>query len=230
MPSIDSEMASQGYGRGGEPGASFGEAFPWGQAFQSGATDLLDTIAPARTKKITNVTEQTQFGPAAIQEIIYQALSGQGGVAAIQTQQNISGGYGSSTAKLQLADLIANTAGEIGKATGPKRTTGESNTKKKKSVICTKLNEMGKLDTELYHAGKAHFEALPDEVVCGYRSWACGIAEKLPTSPKLTAVCAYVANKRYTYIVYGTWNLVGWLTVVVAEPICGLIGKRTQYA
>jgi hypothetical protein len=225
MASIDSIMSQQGIGRG-EPGPAFSEAFPWGQAIVAGATDLLDVFAPRRTSTVTDTSKQTDLGPAGIQELIYQALSGQGGVSAIKSGEAASGGFGSSSGSLMIADLMANTAAQISQITAPKTTHEESRSKKKKSAVCTALNIMGELPDDLYSRGQDEFGKLPLSVIRGYYSWAVPVAMMLPKSKLLTVIFKYVAMKRYEYVLGGRLNLVGWTTVKIGEPLCGFFGKH----
>lgn len=213
-----------------EPAPVFSEAFPWATAISAGGGDILDTIAPRRSTTITDTSQQTQLGQPGISEMIYQLLSGQGGIADIKSAEAASGGYGSSTASLGIADLLAQTAAKIGGITAPKTTHEEQRSKKKKSIICTRLYALGKLSREEYLAGQVQFEHMDPDIIAGYNSWAYKLADKLPYNKFLTALCQFIMLSRYDYVLYKRWNLVGALTVYFGEPICAFLGKKERYA
>lgn len=216
-----------------EPGPSIGESQGFGSGVAAGGNAILDII-PSRTTTIIDRKKQTQLSPEAIDQIIYNALSGQSGVSAIRSAEASSGGYGSSSAALQSADLIANVAGEIGAITGPKVEQSETTTKKKKSIICTTLWELGDLEDEIYREGQRQFSNLSVETICGYHSWAFGVSDWIRRSTIVRRIARYIVLERYSYCLKSHWSGTGFLTVALGEPICYLIGFlilwRKQYA
>lgn len=227
MPSIDSTLSQQGYSRGGgEPGPSFGESFSGNAGgYMNAAQSVIDDIFPSRTTTRIDRSKQTNLSPEAIDQFIYGALSGNSGISAIKTAEAGSGGYGSSSSALQSADLIAAVAGQIGEMTGPKVEQSETTSKKKKSVVCTALYELGDIPEDLYREGQKIFQFLPVVVVCGYYSWGCFIAQLVPKNRFVRYIAKFITLQRYEYVLHGRWNLAGWISVVIAEPICGLIGR-----
>lgn len=222
MPSIDRQP---GMGYQGEPGPSIGESMGanagvWGNA----AGALIEDLIPTRTTQKIDRSKQTVLSPQAIDAYIYSALSGQGGISAIRTAEASSGGYGSSTAALQSADLIAAVAGEIGQMTGPKQETGEINTKKKKSVVCTVLHELGDIPDDLYYEGSEEFQKLPLPVIYGYHFWGYPAADLVRRSNFARRVARFIAMKRYLFVLRDEFSFTGWLSVEIGEPICGAIG------
>jgi len=223
MASIDSILSAQGTSRTGEPGPSLGESAGFPNMLGAVGNSVLDVI-PSRTTTKINKGSQTILSPEAINQVIYEALSGSSGISAIKSGEAASGGYGSSTAALQSADLLAEVASQIGQATGPKVQQSETTTKKKKSIICTRLYELGDIPRDLYFAGQQEFQRLPPEVIEGYHSWGYPVSELLDTRPLIRKVAKFIALARYKYVLEGKWSLLGWMTVAIGEPICGVIG------
>lgn len=73
----------------------------------------------------TTQTQQTQLDQTAIDRMIQQMLSGQGGQAAISGAARGSGLYDSTTERQQLNDLNARVAGEVAQRSAPTVTTTE---------------------------------------------------------------------------------------------------------
>ena len=95
-------------------------------------------------------------------------------------------------------------------------------------VICTELKSSGELDEKLYKVGASHISAMPKHVVNGYHYWAIPYTRLM----RKNSIAGKIARKfitpwaigRTKYLA-GNWNILGWLTVVIGEPACGLIGK-----
>jgi len=153
-----------------EPGPSVGESSGFGSGIAAGGNAILDFV-PTRTTTKIDQTKQTVLSQEAIDQLIYSALSGNSGISAIKTGEASSGGYGSSSAALQSADLIAAVAGQIGEMTGPKVNQSETTTKKKKSVICTMLADAGLMDRTLYEIGQVEFQTLDPDTILGPIGW-----------------------------------------------------------
>lgn len=222
--SID-RQSGMGYS---EPGMSIGEAASSPGMFGAYGNVALDLI-PSRTTTTTNKSAQTQYSDNALNDMIYQLLSGSSGVSAIATAEAGTGGFGSSAKQLQLADLISSTAGEIAKAKAPQTSSETQTTKKKKSIICTVLYENGLLDEELYFRGQKQFIELPLEVILGYHKWGYWVAAQIPTYTLLTKVCRFIAIRRYTYVLFGQFSITGWISVKLGEPFCKVIYGLTSY-
>jgi len=150
-----------------EPKQTPGEFFTSPAGIMGGADAVLDFI-PTRTTTTTNTSGQTQYGAGAVNDMIYQILSGQGGIADIAGAEVASGGYGSSAKQIRFADLLSQTAGEIAKATAPTTTQQTTSSKKKKSIICTVLYQSRLLDEKLYTVGQYHFNNLDPDIIAGY--------------------------------------------------------------
>ena len=210
-----------------EPSPAISESFNSGMIAPIGNA-ILDII-PSRTTTTTNKSAQTQYSDNALNDFIYQMLSGQGGVAAIGAEEAASGGYKSSAKQLKLADLLATTAAEVAKAKAPQTSSETQTTKKKKSIICTVLYENGLLDEGLYFRGQKQFITLPVEVILGYYVWANWVAARIPSSPLVTKIAQFIAIRRHTYVLFGQFSFTGWISVNVGEPICKVIHGLTRY-
>jgi hypothetical protein len=207
-----------------EPGPSIGESQGFAGGLSAIGTSALDVL-PSRTTTKVDTNKQTILDQNAIDQLIYQALSGNGGISAIRTGEASSGGYGSSAAALQSADLIAAVAGQIGEMTGPKVNQSETTTKKKKSVICTVLAKHGLLNRIAYEMGQEQFRTLDSNIIDGYHSWAYWVADRIPSNKIITRIALYIAIRRYRYVLFHRKSFIGWLSVRVGEPICALIGS-----
>lgn len=172
-----------------------------------------------------NDRQYLDLSPEGFQATIKDILASDAGLASLATGENLSGGYGSSV-KAQLAqDLVLDIAGKMAQLTAPTISESRSKTKKKLTVICTELERQGLLDTKLYEAGHTHFLSLPAETVAGYRVWANKIVPVLRKYPKFAKAIAPLVTQRYEYIVHNRFSLFGWFSVVIAQPICFVIGS-----
>lgn len=208
-----------------EPGPSVGESSGFA-GYLGAAGNVVNDLLPSRTTTKIDKSSQTNLDQNAIDQLVYQALSGNSGISAIRTQEAASGGYGGSQAAIQSADLIAAVAGQIGEMTGPKVQQSETTTKKKKSIICTALHDAGLLDKGLYELGQSEFAKLDPIVISGYHSWAYWVADRIPRNKTITRIAKFIALRRYEYALFGVFSITGWMTVHVGEPICAFIGKR----
>jgi hypothetical protein len=225
MPSIDRQTGMDYQ----EPGLSIGESFKSPGMLGAGADTVLDFI-PTRTSTTTNKSSQTQYSGTALDDMIYQMLSGNQGVSAIASQESASGGYGSGAKQLQLADLISSTAGEIAKAKAPVTSSETQSSKKKKSIICTILYENGLLDEQLYFRGQDQFIKLPVEIILGYHQWGYWVAGQIPENKLITRIAKFIAIRRYTYVLFGQFSFTGWISVKVGEPFCKVLYGLTSYS
>lgn len=205
-------------------------------------------------------TKQRTLSPEAMNQLIYQVLSSDQGLAALSQGENMSGGHSSST-KAQLAqDMATKLAGELAILTAPETTTsmdikstkegralsrfgdyGDENNVvnggsgadpgnldgNTETVICTELNRQGLLPNELYRhpAAFVHFLSLDSRTVLGYHAWANGCVPIIARSPRLSRFILPIAMGRYEMITSGKFNLLGALTIYVAQPICFAIGS-----
>jgi len=220
--SID-RQSGMGYS---EPSPAISESFTGGMIAPA-ANAILDFI-PTRTTTTTDKSAQTQYSKNALDDMIYQMLSGNSGVAALGAAENVSGGYKSGTKQLQLADLIASTAAEVAKAKAPQTSSETTTSKKKKSVICTVLYEQGLLDKELYFRGQQQFIGLPTNLILGYYTWAYWVANRIPSNKVITQIARFIAVRRYTYVLFGQFSVTGWISVHVGEPLCKVIHELTR--
>lgn len=95
---------------------------------------------------------------------------------------------------------------------------------KKATVICTELVRQGLLDKELYDAGAAHFLGLPTRTIIGYTCWAKKVIPVMQRSRQLSNFLLPIAVARYNHITGRKRNVIGFLTVHIAQPICYVIG------
>lgn len=179
-------------------------------------------------------TTQTIIGQEAVNKIIKDVMGSDQGLASLAGGENVAGLSGTSVKTMLASDLVAKLVGEIGKLQATTVTnfdqqqdTSASTFKKSgglKTVICTELERQGKLDTELYLAGTAHFLSLSETTVRGYRVWANKVVPLMQRSERLSNALAPIVRARYLHITGRKHNLVGWITVHLCQPICTLIG------
>lgn len=171
-------------------------------------------------------TSQRILTPEAQEQLIYQALSADKGLAQLLSGQNLAGGNSSSTATLQAQDFMVKLISELAAVTAPLQETQESgqSSKKKMSVICTELARQGKLPQELYAAGQDHFDQISELTKRGYWSWATSVVPLMQKSERLSSILAPIVLGRYRMITGRGWNLLGALTIYLGQPICFLIG------
>lgn len=188
----------------------------------------LGAFIPQSTSQSGNYDKATRriLSPEAQQQIIYQALAADQGLAQLLSGQNLSGGNSSSSATLQAQDFMTKVISELAAVTSEVKesqaSTGSS--KKKASVICTELARQGKLPQELYSAGHAHFDQIQDLTKRGYWSWATRVVPLMQRSDRLSRFLAPIVLARYKMITGQGWNLLGALTIYLGQPICFLIG------
>lgn len=171
-------------------------------------------------------TSQRVLSDEAQMRMITQALSVDQGLAQLLSSQNLAGGNSSSSATLMAQDFMSKVIAELAAVTAPLQEiqeSGQSN-KKKMSVICTELARQGKLPQELYVAGHAHFEAIPELTKRGYWSWATSVVPLMQRSETLSSFLAHIVLGRYKMITGRGWNLLGALTIYLGQPICFLLG------
>lgn len=94
------------------------------------------------------------------------------------------------------------------------------------SVICTELMNQGLLDKELYESTKWYRGKIDARTLAGYHFWAVPYVRLMKRSPLAVKFIRPWAVGRYEYIA-GKFSILGWLTCVVGEPVCHLIGRIT---
>lgn len=92
------------------------------------------------------------------------------------------------------------------------------------AVICTELMQQGLLDKALWNSCAWYRGDINTYTKIGYHYWAIPYVRLMKKSPLATKFIRPFAVGRYIYI-SGKWNLLGWFTCAVGEPICTLIGK-----
>jgi hypothetical protein len=195
---------------------------------KGGITLDLGSLIPQTTSMGGSGTKTSQrvLSDEAQLRMIQNALSADQGLAQLLSGQNLAGGSSSSTATLQSQDFMAKVIAELAAVTAPLQETQTSSqsSKKKASVICTELARQGKLSQELYVAGHAHFEAIPELTKRGYWSWATSVVLLMQRSELLSSILAPIVIGRYKMITGRGWNLLGALTIYLGQPVCFLIG------
>lgn len=91
-------------------------------------------------------------------------------------------------------------------------------------VICTELKEKGELNAELYATGARHLQKLSATTIRGYHFWAIPYTRWMRRSEIARKFIIPFAVGRTKFLA-GRWNLLGFLTVLLGEPACWLIGK-----
>lgn len=91
-------------------------------------------------------------------------------------------------------------------------------------VICTELRSTGELPEELYQIGARYIGLLSVDVIRGYHWWAVPYTRLMRRSRVARNLVLPWALGRTKYLA-GQPSFLGWLTVVLGEPICALLGK-----
>lgn len=97
-----------------------------------------------------------------------------------------------------------------------------------KSVICTELLRRGLLDEVMYRQAGRTFSSLPRNVIVGYHFWAKPYVQLMKMSDFATYFILPWAVGRAAYLT-GKRSSLGWITVHIGEPICGLLGSIITY-
>ncbi len=175
-----------------------------------------------------NKVSRRKLSPEAQQQLIYQALAADQGLAQLLSGQNLAGGNSSSSATLQAQDFMTKVISELAAVTSELEETQVSTQGSKKkmqgSVICTELARQGKLPQELYSAGHAHFDQIPELTKRGYWIWATRVVSLMQKSEWLSRALAPIVLARYRMITGQGWNFLGALTIYLGQPVCYLIG------
>jgi hypothetical protein len=91
-------------------------------------------------------------------------------------------------------------------------------------VICTELKNSGELSDELYAAGVKRLPKLSKHVIKGYHYWAIPYTRLMRRSKAARNFIKPGAIGRASYLA-GNFNILGFLTVFVGEPLCWILGK-----
>jgi hypothetical protein len=171
------------------------------------------------------------LSPEAQQQLVYQALAADQGLAQLLSGQNLAGGNSSSSATLQAQDFMTKVISELAAVTSElqESQTSTQSQKKKASVICTELARQGKLPEELYSAGHAHFDQIHALTKLGYWSWATRVVPLMQRSDRLSRFLALIVLARYKMITGQGWNLLGASTIYLGQPICFLLGAILSF-
>jgi len=94
-------------------------------------------------------------------------------------------------------------------------------------VICTELKRGGELDAKLYEQGAAHISRLSPHTINGYHFWAIPYTRLMRRSNAARKFITPWARGR-TLQLSGKWNILGFITVALGEPICYLLGRILQ--
>lgn len=201
-----------------------------------GSKTTTNSSASSVQKGTERTVTQKSLTQEGINKLIYDAMSGDAGVAALATGENLGGGYASSTKALLAQDFMVKLIGELANITAPTisdktgttetQQTSQQTSKKRLTVICTELNRQGYLSDYLYCDPKAveHFEKLHTLTVSGYHLWALGVVKRMRNSPRLCKMLLPTARARYDMITTGRFNLLGATTIYIGQPICFVLG------
>lgn len=197
---------------------------PWSQLV---ATNYEQDITK-RTKK--------NLSAEAIQKLIYDAMSSDAGLAALASGENLAGGSKSSSKTLLAQDMMTKLIGELASVTAEtEETSGDVKTSKEgrflnktgdnfKTVICTELRRQGLLSQHLYESVGAPWKQVSYFTWRGYCFWAIPIAQKMRTSPLLTAFFEPIVVSRYKLLSGDPdFHFLGRLTKL-GEPLCWILG------
>lgn len=204
-------------------------------AFSLGST-LGYAFGRERNSASSTQTTRKNVSQEGIDKIMRDILGSEQGLAALATGENLSGGT-ASTSKTQLAqNLVTDLAGQLALINAETITTtnsqsktltdklSESTTGQVGTVICTELVRQGLLPKELYDAGHPHFLSLPRRTIIGYQLWAKKVVPIMQKSERLSKALLPIAFARYNHITNRNRNVIGWLTVWAAQPVCYVIG------
>lgn len=179
---------------------------------------IIDTIRAAAKQTTTQTgrgLSQNQLSGDAFSSYVSNAL-GQSGM------KNTGGG-----ADAVFSDALrSRSAGNYSLVTAPTFTQDKSSQTTKRSIICTVLTELGELHPVVYYAGIPHWEAKHPRMISGYHKWGYYVANLCIKYSWVRKLCGFIARSRYVYILFGSWNFTGWLTVKVGEPLCYAMGDE----
>jgi hypothetical protein len=125
--------------------------------------------------------------------------------------------------------LAERSAGQYSLITAKHMVADQSSETSKRSVVCSELVKQGRLSPFVYALGYDNFSKLSPYTVSGYYLWGNWAAKKVSQSTVLAEIAGYFARSRYLYILSGRFNLAGWFTVKVGQPVCNALG-RIQHA
>lgn len=201
-------------------------------------TDGNSTSTGSATSK-TKTTQQRVLSAAAMNKIMSDMLGSEQGLASLASGQGVAGSFGGSGNAQLAQDFLTKIAGELAVLTAP--TVTESNTdqtqaqetntssqsKSRRTVICTELLSQGHFPAELYYhpAALEHFLSLDKETVSGYHAWAVPVVSWMKKSPLLCKILRPIVLARYLQIIYGQRSILGTLTIYLGQPICRVIGS-----
>jgi hypothetical protein len=178
---------------------------------------------------------QKQLSQEAIDKLVYDALSGAGGLADLVTMGNTTGGSNSSSTQLMSQDFMTKVIGELANVTATTREDYYEREDKKKinkefngsyeiSIICTYLAAHGYINRRTYLRGLRYYATLHPQIIRGYHTWARVVIALMPKHEWLRKFFTFVANRRYDHLMNRERNFTGWCTVKIVEPICYVIG------
>lgn len=158
--------------------------------------------------------------------------SGQTNSSQTADRNTASTGEANSSQRSFTVDDLVNTGREISNAFGSSRSAGsgvqpEGGGGGGMWVICTELHRQGLMPTDEWRAGTERAEKMDPVTLAGYHRWARPYARLMTRSKVATRLIEPLARLRNQHLM-GRWNLVGWLTVVVGEPICNYLGRTAR--
>lgn len=191
--------------------------------------NLLQSFIPQKQTTTTSANKTTQkvFSEQAINQLIYNVLASDQGLASLAAGENLSGGFNSSSKTLQTQDFITKLIGELAIASAPtvEDSSSSQTTKKKATVICTELARQGLLDPDLYEAGGPASKQISYTTWVGYHSWAVKVVERMKKSERLCRVLLPIVESRYMYLVGAPGrHWLGMATIYIGHPVCWIIG------
>lgn len=90
-------------------------------------------------------------------------------------------------------------------------------------VICTELDRRGLVSDKHNYKNHEHIANLSKITIKGYHTWAIPYVRLMQYSPLAIKIIRPIAQARINHIV-GRKNFIGWLTCIIGEPACFIIG------
>jgi hypothetical protein len=206
-------------------------AAPWDSALGLWGTAMSNNTRQGGTQVVRKNLSQE-----AIDKLIYDALSSDGGLAALASGENLAGGSKSSSKTLLAQDMMTKLIGELASITAETETTTseEKSTKEGRflnkfadntgTVICTELKRQGLLSSDLYTKVGPPWKQVSYFTWKGYYIWASKVVPLMKKSPTLSRALLPVVRSRYELLA-GSKDFCFWGRVTqIFEIPCYILG------